>query len=166
MRPASLRFIALSSLLLLLFASVGRANDFDKLTYFTFSGPVQVPGATLAAGTYEFRLANPGSGHNVGIVSSRNGKTVYAQFFMTPSLQRRHVDGDSLIVFRETKAGVPPAIRGWFYAGEEIGYEFMYSHRQLDTLTRLLPWPAPPVAASLNLNAMPVTAKPVAAKAR
>ena len=152
MRPASLLFIALSSLALLLFASVGRANDFDKLTYFTFSGPVQIPGATLAAGTYEFKLVNPGSGHNVGMVSSRNGKTVYAQFFMTPSLFRHHVDGNPLIVFRETKLGVPPAIRGWFYGDEEVGFEFMYSHEQLDTLTKLLPRPAAPVAA-LNLKA-------------
>jgi hypothetical protein len=30
------------------------ADENDRLTYMTFSGPVQVPGVTLAAGTYTF----------------------------------------------------------------------------------------------------------------
>ena len=31
----------------------------NKRTFLTFSAPVQVPGATLPAGTYVFRIANP-----------------------------------------------------------------------------------------------------------
>jgi hypothetical protein len=31
-----------------------RADDYNKLTYFTFSGPVQLPGITLPAGTTSF----------------------------------------------------------------------------------------------------------------
>ena len=31
---------------------------YDKLAYLTFSAPVQIPGATLSAGTYRFHLAN------------------------------------------------------------------------------------------------------------
>ena len=34
------------------------AMTYDKLTYLTFSGPVRIPGVTLNAGTYSFRLAN------------------------------------------------------------------------------------------------------------
>ena len=142
MRSAPSWLITLSSLLLLGIASAGHADDYDKLTYFTFSGAVQVPGATLTAGTYEFKLANPGSGHNVGIVSSRNSKTTYAQFFMTPSLRRWHHDEDAQLVFHETRAGVPPAIRGWFFSGETTGWEFVYSHKQRDTFATLLQGPA------------------------
>src|SRR4029079_16283385 len=113
-----------------------------KVTYFTFSGSVQIPGATLPTGTYEFKLANPGSGHNVGMVSSRNGKRTYAQFFMTPSLRRWHDEGHSTVVFHETKAGVPPAIRGWFYAGESTGWAVVYSHQTSDTVSQALQPPA------------------------
>ena len=31
----------------------------EKTMYLTFSGPVRLPGVTLAAGTYEFEIANP-----------------------------------------------------------------------------------------------------------
>ena len=35
------------------------AQTADYQTYFTFSGPVTLPGATLPAGKYLFRLADP-----------------------------------------------------------------------------------------------------------
>jgi len=36
-----------------------RADEYKQLTYVTFSGAVQVPGAMLPAGTYTFKLADP-----------------------------------------------------------------------------------------------------------
>ena len=41
----------------LLLAAPLAAQPADRLTYVTFSGPVSVPGTTLPAGTYAFRLA-------------------------------------------------------------------------------------------------------------
>ena len=38
-------------------ASMHAETPLDKLMHLTFSGAVQVPRVTLAAGTYEFRLA-------------------------------------------------------------------------------------------------------------
>lgn len=43
----------------------GQTWNASKTTYLTFSGPVQVPGATLPAGTYLFRLADPSSQRQV-----------------------------------------------------------------------------------------------------
>ena len=40
-------------------ATGARADEYTKQTFLTFSGPVQVPGMTLPAGTYMFKLANP-----------------------------------------------------------------------------------------------------------
>ena len=52
--------LALASLV----AVGARADENDRLTYLTFSGPVQLPGVTLAAGTYTFKLADlSGSRH-------------------------------------------------------------------------------------------------------
>ena len=48
MRLAKALFCA-AALLALMVPGV-RADDYNKLTYFTFSGTVQVPGATLPAG--------------------------------------------------------------------------------------------------------------------
>jgi hypothetical protein len=35
---------------------------------------------------------------------------------------------DSLILFGETPAGQPDAVKTWVYPGETIGYEFVYPH--------------------------------------
>ena len=42
--------------------------------YFTFSGPVQLPGVILAAGTYEFEIANPLTSGDIVRVRSRDGR--------------------------------------------------------------------------------------------
>lgn len=97
----------------------------DKLTYMTFSGPVQVPGITLDAGTYRFRLANPDTSRNVLQVLSSDGATVYAMF-NTIQDHRTVLTDEAAVSFRETPAGVAPAIKSLFYGGEYGGYEFVY----------------------------------------
>ena len=101
------------------------AVTYDKLAYLTFSAPVQVPGVTLTAGTYRFRLANPETSRNVLQVLSNDGSIVYAMFH-TMYDSRTSVTEDPVVTFRETPAGVPPAVRTLFYGGEHRGYEFVY----------------------------------------
>ncbi|HEX5109220.1 MAG TPA: LPXTG cell wall anchor domain-containing protein [Vicinamibacterales bacterium] len=114
---------------------------YDKLAYLTFSAPVQVPGATLGAGTYRFRLANPGDSRNVLQVLSRNGSTVYANFHTIPD-SRTALTNEPVVTFRETPAGVPPAIRSLFYGGELSGYEFIYPKGGPNMIPELAPQPA------------------------
>jgi hypothetical protein len=106
-------------------APTGAMYTYDKLAYMTFSGPVQVPGAMLDAGTYRFRLANPESSRNVLQVLSNDGSTVHAMFFTLPD-RRIELTDSPTVTFRETPAGVPPAVRSLFYGGEHRGYEFVY----------------------------------------
>ena len=61
----------------------------DKKVYFTFSGPVEIPGATLPAGKYLFHLADPDSGRQVLQVQSADGKKVYGMFFSMPAQRPR-----------------------------------------------------------------------------
>ena len=74
--------------LALLAPGLASAQPADKRTYFTFSGPVEMPGVALPAGQYEFRLANPDSSRNVIQVSSRDGKKSYG-LFATHNAQRQ-----------------------------------------------------------------------------
>ena len=101
------------------------AVTYDKLTYMTFSGPVQIPGVTLDAGTYRFRLANPGTSRDVLQVLSNDGATIFAMFH-TIHDSRTVLTDEAAVTFRETPAGVPPAIKSLFYGGEYRGYEFVY----------------------------------------
>src|SRR5262245_53708061 len=100
-------------------------ETYDKLAYLTFNGPVQVPGATLNAGTYRFHLANPDTSRNVLQVLSNDGAVVYAMFHTMPD-RRTTVTEDPVVSFRETPVGVPPAVKSIFYGGEHRGYEFVY----------------------------------------
>jgi hypothetical protein len=97
----------------------------EKLTYLTFSGPVQVPGAMLPAGTYRFKMATPTS-TNVMRVLSQDGRQVYATFFTERSAPHLHMVDKPVVIFFEHVANRPDAIKEWIYAGEAYGYVFRY----------------------------------------
>lgn len=136
------------------------AITYDKLTYLTFSGPVQIPGVTLAAGTYRFRLTNPDTSRNVLQVLSNDGATVYAMFHTIPD-SRTALTDEATVSFRETPAGVPPAVRSLFYGGEYRGYEFVYPRGGPNMIAEV--WPQPEIT-YLPSPAAPaeVVAEPVA----
>jgi len=106
-----------------------QASEFDKLTYLTFSGPVEIPGAGLPAGTYIFKLADPTVSRGVVQVLSTDRKTVYATFFALPD-SRLSPSDETIVTFHEVPAGAPQAIKTWFYPGESTGFEFVYPKGQ------------------------------------
>src|SRR2546423_7291347 len=69
-------------------AQGGTAN---KRTFLTFSGTVQVPGATLPAGSYVFRLADPNA-QSIWQVLDASERHVLSTFFDVPSPRRTTVD--------------------------------------------------------------------------
>jgi hypothetical protein len=117
------------------------AETADKLTYLTFSGRVQVPGARLGAGTYRFRLANDTTSRNVIQVLSHDGSHVYAMFHTIPD-SRTTLTNESTVTFMETPAGVPAAVRSLFYGGEHAGYEFVYPKGEPTLIAEILQQPA------------------------
>jgi hypothetical protein len=102
-----------------------QASEADRLTSFTFSAPVEVPGVGLPAGTYIFKLADSGSGSNVVQVFSEDGKILYSTFFALPDTRLEPAE-DPTVTFYETAAGSPQAIRTWCYPGGRDGLEFVY----------------------------------------
>lgn len=102
-----------------------RADESDKLTYLTFSKPVQLPGVTLPAGRYRFQLADVEESRRVIKVQSEDGKKQLAMLLTVPN-QLRDAPKDPVVLFRETAEGQPDAIRSWNYPGERTGYEFIY----------------------------------------
>lgn len=113
---------------------------YDKLAYLTFSAPVQIPGVTLRAGTYRFHLANPDTSRNVLQVLSNDGSVVYAMFHTIPD-SRTSLTEDPTVTYRETPAGVPPAVRSLFYGGEYRGYEFVYPKSGPNMIPEVFPQP-------------------------
>jgi len=108
-----------------------RADDWNRKTVFTFSGPVEIPGVhlkgfgVLPAGTYVFKIVDSQSDRHIVQIFSADEKTVYATILAIPNY-RLKVTGKTVITFRERPAGEPQALRAWFYPGRNWGEEFVY----------------------------------------
>lgn len=126
-----LTFTALSTLAVLALGMNGTATaqPADYRTYFTFSAPVTLPGVTLPAGRYLFRLADPNTSRKVINVLSDDGKRSLAMLHTIPN-QRTTAPSDAEIRFMETSANMPPPIKTWWYPGRATGYEFIYPKQQ------------------------------------
>jgi hypothetical protein len=100
----------------------------NERTIMTFSNTVEMPGVTLPAGTYVFRLADTPT-RNVVQVLSGDEKDVLGQWSFVQA-ERPKVSDDTVVMFRETPEGTMPAIQYWYYPGERIGKEFIYPKDQ------------------------------------
>jgi hypothetical protein len=138
------RLFSTSVLVALVLGSASGANAFtsDKRTYFTFSQPVALPGVTLPAGTYMFRLADDTTSRKVIQVANKAGTQSFAMLHTMP-VYRTDAPRDPEVRFMETAAGAPVAVRAWWQEGERTGYGFIYSKQELAALNR-----APAAAAS------------------
>ena len=101
----------------------------NRETNVTFSGPVSLPGTTLPAGTYVFKLADSPANRNiVQIFDKDNAKLITT--VLAVAAERNQAEGDPVVSFKETPADRPPAVRYWYYAGEKSGNEFIYPRAQ------------------------------------
>lgn len=134
-----LKRLITTSVLVVLVGAASGANAFtntsDKRTYFTFSQPVALPGVTLPAGTYMFRLADDTTTRKVIQVTNREGTQSFAMLHTMP-VYRSDAPRDPEVRFMETASGAPIAVRAWWQGGERNGYEFIYSKEQLAALNR------------------------------
>lgn len=125
------RFIALAAAFCLVFiASVmapsANAQNGDRKSVVTFSEPVEIPGGTvLPAGTYFFKLLNSDSGRWVVQIFNENQTHTYATVITVQDF-RYHPTDKGVMTFAERPAGEPPAIKEWFFPGENFGREFVY----------------------------------------
>jgi len=54
-----------------------KADEWNQKTVFTFSGPVEIPGQTLPAGTYVFKLHNSASNRHIVQVFNKDENHVF-----------------------------------------------------------------------------------------
>jgi hypothetical protein len=110
-------------------ATPARADEWNKKTILTFSGPVQIPGATLPAGSYVFKLADIAGNRHVVQVFDKDEKKIYTTMLAIPNERLEPAD-DPVVLFAERSSGSPQAVKVWFYPGDRIGNEFVYPKSQ------------------------------------
>ena len=108
-------------------------SNINQRTYLTFSGPVQMPGITLPAGKYVFRLADTAL-RNVMQVYDADEMHILGQWFFVPANrtteQQSDANGKPVVMFREMPEGMTPAIHYFFYPTDLTGKEFIYPKDQ------------------------------------
>lgn len=130
-----IRGLFCAAALLAFLAPGAHADEYTKQTFLTFSGPVQLPGIMLPAGTYQFKLADPESGRRVLQVWDKDGSKLLTTLLTIPDQRMKPTD-EPVVMFQETPSGQPQAIRAWFYPNESYGQEFVYPKDQAMKLAR------------------------------
>ena len=106
----------------------GQESNTSERTFMTFSSPVELPGVTLDAGTYEFRLADSPA-RNVVQVFRKDARDIVGQWTFVQA-SRPRVSSETVVMFREAKEGGTPAVQYWYFPNESIGKEFIYPKDQ------------------------------------
>jgi hypothetical protein len=108
-----------------------KADEWNRKTTITFSGPVEIPGVhqkgwgVLPAGTYVFKILDSDSDRHIVQIFNQDQTQVYATILAIPNFRLKATD-KTVMTFRERPAGQPEALRAWFYPGRNWGEEFVY----------------------------------------
>jgi hypothetical protein len=134
-----------------------RADDWNRKTVITFSGPVEIPGVHLAgwgvlpAGTYVFKILDSQSDRHIVQIFNKDETTIYATILAIPNYRLKATD-KTVVTFRERPAGEPEALRAWFYPGRNWGEEFVYPKGKAVTLAKTANTPVLFTAAEIPLE--------------
>jgi len=113
-----------------------RADAWDQKTIFTFSAPVELPGQVLQPGTYVFKIAESQVNRNTVEVFNKDQQHLYGMFNTIPDYHLRPASR-AIITFEERAAGAPPAVKTWFYPGDNYGHEFVYKKAEMVASTAM-----------------------------
>jgi hypothetical protein len=124
------------------FVPKAHADAWDKKTIVTVNEPIIAGNKVLDPGTYVWRLMDSPSNRHIVQIFDRDQKHIEATILATPNY-RLQPDGKSQFSFWETPAGVPKAVRAWFYPGDNFGQEFSYPKKLVAQLASAAPVPVP-----------------------
>lgn len=119
-----------------------RADDWNRKTVVTFSGPVEIPGVhltgwgVLPAGTYVFKILDSKSDRHIVQIFNQDESVIYATILAIPNYRLKATD-KTVMTFRERPAGEPEALRAWFYPGKNWGEEFVYPKARAMELAKI-----------------------------
>lgn len=108
-----------------LIPTVSHADEWDKKTFLTFSGPVQIPGMTLDAGKYVFKLLESPSDRYIVQVFNESEQHLYTTLLAIPNYHLKTPE-KTIVTFYEAPVGQAQPLKAWFYPGDNVGRQFVY----------------------------------------
>lgn len=119
----------------ILFAEVTtHADEVNQSTKLTFSEPIAIPGQTLPAGTYLIKRMDLGEPDVVQIFNA-DGSRLYATL-QTISTERPNPIDNTVVTLAQQGPEKPEALVNWFYPGNTIGHEFVYSKQEAQEIAQ------------------------------
>jgi hypothetical protein len=112
-----------------------RADDFDKKTVITFADSVQVPGVTLPAGKYVFKLTESPAKQMVVLIYNERESHLMASVIAVANYRMTPPD-KTVVTFYEAPVGQPEPIKAWFYPGDNVGRQFIYSKSEAEMIAK------------------------------
>ena len=129
---ASIAF-ALALVGIAMVAPASAQTNLNQRTVLTFSQPIEVPGKVLPAGSYTFELHESQMNRHIVQVYDADGKKLITTFLAIPN-RRLEATTDTVVRFAEVAPGQPQAMRAWFYPGQTVGQEMVYSKKRAQEL--------------------------------
>ncbi|MEO8099437.1 MAG: LPXTG cell wall anchor domain-containing protein [Acidobacteriota bacterium] len=112
-----------------------KADDFDKKTSITVNQPLLIPGKTLPPGKYVIKLLNATANRHVVQIYNEDQTHMEAMILAFNNYRLTPTD-KTVLTYWETPAGSPPALRAWFFPGDNYGQEFAYPKETAELLAR------------------------------
>lgn len=140
------------------------ADDWDKMTYITTSGPIDIAGTVLPAGKYVLKLIDSQSDRHIVTVQNARQNHTFTTVLAVPAY-RVQPTGKTVFTYWETPEGQPKALRDWFWPGDNFGQEFPNRSKvtQVSQVTQQEQTPPPPPAPQAEAPA-PAPAPPEVAE--
>jgi hypothetical protein len=151
MKTTTIMTLAGVGLLGMMIAPRAKADEWNKKTVFTFSGPVEIPGQVLEAGTYVFKLADSSSDRHIVQIFNKDENHLFATILAIPDYRLKPT-GKTILTFEERPAGTPEAVKAWFYPGDNWGNEFVYPKAKAVELAKRTHQAVPSMPNELAVN--------------
>lgn len=124
------------------FITKAHADAWDKMTIVSVNEPIIAGNKVLDPGTYVWKLLDSPSNRHVVQIFDKDQRHLETTVLAIPNY-RLQPDGKTQFSFWETPAGVPKAVRAWFYPGDNFGQEFPYPKKLVAQLASAAPVPVP-----------------------
>jgi len=108
-------------------ATPSASSRLDRREHLTFSGPIGLPGVTLAGGRYTFEVANPETSADVIRVRSLKTDEVVFLGFTRRGERPTGMSESRSVMLGEAPKGTAAPVLGWYPIGDNSGHQFVYA---------------------------------------
>jgi hypothetical protein len=117
--------IAAGAIALITLMGIASADPWNKKTKLDVKETILIPGKELPPGKYVMKLMDSQSNRHIVQIMNEDESKLEATILAIPNY-RLQPSGDTELRYWETTAGTPPALRAWFFPGDNFGQEFAY----------------------------------------